>query len=376
MNTLSFATKMRRFGRDTEGSVAVIAATAFLPVLLMTGVAVDFGRTNQARQELQQSLDAALLQGLNNKSNPVAAAQASFTKQTSMTSLQNAQATFQATPDGKGLTANATAQTTLMFGGLSGSSNVTIKAHSGGVYINAFTPQNATFSVGGASGMYWKQVDLHTVDATSKADTTVATFYYQMTNSSTYTGVSSGDVGKQIDLGSNYNDVYMAMTVYTDGCGPGMVPDPRNSGSSFACVAQGSSYTTTQKQCTGSYRNQTCQNVQVTAYAPQKSSSAGPTTYYTNVASAHPQLFIGVKNGNQGVTELPANQKPDIFTFMPCGGGTSNNVGYAWEDTPYSAGSNYPGYGTWTTQDFIFNVAVTCSNNNPNYPNNTGKLTN
>jgi Flp pilus assembly protein TadG len=52
---------LARFRRDERGNVAPIFAIAMLPIVALTGTAVDYSRANAARAEMQAALDATAL---------------------------------------------------------------------------------------------------------------------------------------------------------------------------------------------------------------------------------------------------------------------------------------------------------------------------
>jgi len=52
---------LSRFRRDRRGNVAPIFAIAMLPIVALTGTAVDYSRANATRTEMQAALDATAL---------------------------------------------------------------------------------------------------------------------------------------------------------------------------------------------------------------------------------------------------------------------------------------------------------------------------
>jgi Flp pilus assembly protein TadG len=54
---------MQRFGTDKRGAVAILFGLSLVPIVLLTGAAIDYGRASAARTELQSAIDAATLQG-------------------------------------------------------------------------------------------------------------------------------------------------------------------------------------------------------------------------------------------------------------------------------------------------------------------------
>ena len=60
---IRFCKLMRGFGGDTRGSVIVLFAVALVPMLLATGVAVDYARGQLFKSQLQGAVDSAALAG-------------------------------------------------------------------------------------------------------------------------------------------------------------------------------------------------------------------------------------------------------------------------------------------------------------------------
>jgi Flp pilus assembly protein TadG len=117
---------LRRFGRARSGAVAMIFALALIPILAATGAAVDYGRRNAAKTQLDAAIDGAVLAVISRKSNTIdAAAMASAETQfraeaakvpgvtvTSFVSFPSLDANT------VGLTANYTATVRTTFGGI------------------------------------------------------------------------------------------------------------------------------------------------------------------------------------------------------------------------------------------------------------------
>jgi hypothetical protein len=139
-------------------------------------------------------------------------------------------------------------------------------------------------------------------------------------------------------VGSLYDKIYLKMTVYSDGCGPGQAPNPNtpmnSNQNNFQCVTSGSTV-----------NNKTVKK------------SASPTVFSTNDAATARNLFIGDPE-----VDLPANKIPNIFTLIPCG----VTIQHAWEDTAYGPGPNPD--QNWAQQDIFFKVKATACGINPNYP--------
>ena len=53
--------RQRSISRDDSGNVGIIFALMIIPILGITGLAVDYGRTITARSQLQNATDSAAL---------------------------------------------------------------------------------------------------------------------------------------------------------------------------------------------------------------------------------------------------------------------------------------------------------------------------
>ncbi|MDE2578475.1 MAG: hypothetical protein KGL46_06715 [Hyphomicrobiales bacterium] len=353
-----FPGRLAQFARIEDGSIGVIAALTIAPLLVMGGVAMDFARVNDARARLQSALDSAALAGAGSASNQAATASTVFANAMRQTGLQTLGTPSFRTDSTGAFVASAQASVAMPFAAIVGYSSTTVGAQAQALRTQNYTPQTLSFAISGATGWYWKQVDLYVHTAGDAGDTLMASFIYQPVNLNLATGATSalfrnsagqmvaGAVTQTIALNSGFDKIYMKMSVYSDGCGPGMAPTTPMQGSttSYKCVASGTT-------------------VNRTTYTK----TTQPTIYATNDPNTAQNLFIGLVEGtsNVGKTQLAPGKVPSIFTLMPCGGGASNNVQYAWEDTPPGS----PGVGSWAQQDFIFNVALTCSTGNANFQN-------
>jgi hypothetical protein len=57
-------TKLRQFGQDQKGTIAVVFALATIPLTLASGAAVDYSRATQSKAKLQSSVDNAAMKAL------------------------------------------------------------------------------------------------------------------------------------------------------------------------------------------------------------------------------------------------------------------------------------------------------------------------
>lgn len=61
----------RRFARDPSGQMVVIFALAMIPIMAASGAAVDYGRRNSAKTQLDTAIDGAVLAVISRKSNTI-----------------------------------------------------------------------------------------------------------------------------------------------------------------------------------------------------------------------------------------------------------------------------------------------------------------
>ncbi len=141
----------RRFGRGRSGQMVVIFALALIPIMGASGAAVDYGRRNAAKTQLDTAIDGAVLAVISRKSNSIdAAALASLEAQfraeaakvpgvtiTGFTALP----TITSSTVSLAATYNATVKTT--FGGIMNVQNMRIGGSSSGSrnviqYINFY----------------------------------------------------------------------------------------------------------------------------------------------------------------------------------------------------------------------------------------------
>jgi Flp pilus assembly protein TadG len=355
---------MRQFFADRGGATSTIFALSTTAVMFSVGAAVDYSRAVTSRAKLQSAVDSAVL----------AAIQAPAAERVS-----RATSILQANLAASGITANwSTAPTLNADGSISaiaaGSITTAALAVAGINTINLAasatakivqktvqSPANMTFTLTGASGWYWKKVDLYKHEPNAASDTLLASYVYQPTslnNGGTGTvtaqfltagAMASGPVDTTVPLGSTYDNAYLTMTVYSDGCGPGYGPQHSDFASNssywnpFACMAVGSTWTST-STVWNSYQRKYVTTTTTNTVAK----TTAPVVYSTGDASTAHNLFV---NG----VELPNGAAPNFFSLFACGGTTTHD----WEDTPWAN----PLPGSWSQQDIHFTVTSTCAAN-------------
>lgn len=157
-------------------------------------------------------------------------------------------------------------------------------------------------------------------------DTEVARWIYQPTDlRNGGVGTVTGPIGTPIQLGTNYDKVYLTMLVSPDGCSPTQTP--------LHPEAMQNSDTTY-------WPNYTC----VAVNPPTVTKTETPYLMSTNDGATSNHLFVN----NQ---QLPLGQPLNIADLAKC----NATVHHSWEDTliytPPSSSSD-----AWSKQDFIYDV--------------------
>lgn len=368
----------KAFNTSENGNVAVIFALALVPIMAMLGAAVDYSAASTAKLNLQNAVDVAVLAAAKEpdttKRNALGQAfMASNLRQSAVVS------SFVTNADGT-VTGTASWNFPTSFSGFVGMSSIALGAK---VTVDGIAqpPSELYFKAISAQGWYWKKIDLIVQNAGTTTETTLASYVYQMTSKNTSGGtlvasyndgtgaMVAGPLDKTITLQKNYQNLYLKMTVYEDGCGPGYVVAHDSTDSNFKCAVAGSAYVS------NGY----------TKY--EKSKSSGPVIYTTNpkdpasAASSH-NLFVQDMTGKVtpngktiktitvnvgGVAKtvtmvmMPNNTKPSIFDILPCPSPADGLV-EQWEDTSWNGSGDPP--GSWSIQDFTFSVkSQTCAEN-------------
>lgn len=357
---------LRKFVREEKGSTALYFALTTSAIAFAVGAAVDYSRVVGGKSKLQAAVDSAML----------AATQAPASQR-----VANATAILQANLAGSGISAWWSTPPTLNANGsISGAAAASLGTTSLGITgINSMSlsasatarliqqttqsPASVTFTLTGASGWYWKSVDLYTHQPGASTDTLIASYVYQPTNlnnggtgtvSAQFTTgpggtMVSGAVNTPVLLGSTYDKAYLVMTVYSDGCAPGYGPQhPDFGGNSsywnpFVCMAVGSTWTSSSTSY-NSYQRQYVTTTTTNTVAK----TTQPVLYSTNDSSTAHNLFVNS-------VELPNNVAPNFFSLFACGGTATHD----WEDTPWAN----PLPGSWSQQDIHFTVTSTCATN-------------
>ena len=376
--TFLFATALRlssayrrsaNFMRDTSGSMGLIFALAAAAAAFSLGAAIDYSRAVGGRARLQAAVDQAMLAAAQAPAAQRASRAATILQASLASSGISASWTTSpsANPDGS-ISGSVTATMPTTSLSLARISQMTMKASATAKMAQqtVASPANLAFTLTGASGWYWKEVDLYIHQPGDQNDTLVAAYFYQPTNlfnggtgtvSALFnTGPNgtmvSDSVNKTVSLGSTYDKAYLVMKAYTDGCAPGYAPkysdvfSNSNEWNPFTCLAVGSTWDSSSTRWVCSNGSCGYQTTTVTHTVGAKTGSL--LTYSTDDAATAHNLFV---NG----TELPDNVKPNFFSLFQCGQTTTHD----WEDTTWAN----PLPGSWSQQDIHFTITSTCAIN-------------
>jgi hypothetical protein len=120
---------LRRFLRERKGGVAPLLALSIVPIIGITGAAIDFSRANASRTSLQAALDSALLYAAKDESANWQQSAASAFSTATIRHAVSPEATFSVDANGN-YVGRATAEVPTRVSGLLGKSAIDISATS------------------------------------------------------------------------------------------------------------------------------------------------------------------------------------------------------------------------------------------------------
>ncbi len=375
---------LRRFAADRNGTVAAIFGLSIVPAVLLMGAAWDYGNVIRGRAVLQRAVDAAALDASGAPDNAEAVGLATLNA-----NLRDKKVRLTSTPsivknaDGSiSVFANAAVDTAFM--GIVKKSAVEFSSRAGALTPPTFppTPSEITFNATGASGAYWKQIDLVVRPDGAANDVVMASYVYQPTSYNNYTGTVAAaflngnqmipdDVDTKVVVGENYSNIYLTMKVIDDGCAPNYARAPDSTNANYKCAPVGS-YTYSTRDCTRYYSNGSCRTWGAYYDKTVNLTKSGKTAYYTTnpndnaSADKAANLFISSAANSVG-NHLEIGKKPSVFDLLPCELDADKTIYHHWEDTPYAGTSSENRQGTWAQQDFHFQVTTAKCKGNSNY---------
>ncbi len=234
--------KIRNFLKDRSGATAVTFALLLVPMVGMTGLAVDYTRASSDRSQLQNAADAAVLSGAEiydgKDLKPVNARilqslRANVADYDARGIIKNVTA-IESIPPQIVLTLSTSMGTTFMKVLNQDTINVAVKA----VASSAISPTEATFNITKVKGIYYKKISMIAVrkDGTEHE---VASIEYTNPQQVDGQGTSKPEVNKaQTFALGEVSELYFTMIVKKEGCPIGYV-NPKNRDGSFQkkCVA-------------------------------------------------------------------------------------------------------------------------------------------
>lgn len=302
--------KFKQFLRDKRGATALTFGLLLVPLMGMTGLALDYTVASNERVNLQNAADTAALAGAS-----------VFTGGNAQAAEDRARAFLRANLGDKAsavsvnfsakdqkVTVNLGGQTNTLFMSLLNQNSVQI-----GVTATALAPlkpSSASITVGDVYGYWFKRVTIVGVllNGTEKALGTVVYNPYDHSGANgrgTGTTVPNKNQMTTINL-DGYKDLYLKMDVKQDGCDLGM----RNKNTSNRYV-----------QCVT--------DISQTRYDATLKTNNKDQVYY---------LFVDGK-------QLAKGTIPPILDILSCTGTHQ----HAWEDG-----------GGWDQQDFFYTVVTAC----------------
>ncbi|ATU93014.1 TadE/TadG family type IV pilus assembly protein [Phyllobacterium zundukense] len=303
--------RFRDFLKDRSGATALTFALMLVPIMGMTGLAVDYSVATNERATLQDAADAAALAGASvftgaNKQAAEDRARAYLKANLGMAKYGAVTVNFSAA--NQRITVSLAGQTQTTFMRILNQDTMAV-----GVNAQALAPlkpSSATIKVDNIYGHWFKRVTV--VAVKNGVETTVGTVVYQPTDHSFESGRGTGttvptkDQMTTITL-SDYDSVYLKMQVKEDGCDIG-------------------------------YRNPDASKTIVKCVVDAKKTSYN-RTYTTNNKDTVHYLFVDGK-------QLPPQSTPPLTDIFSCDGGTHK---HAWEDG-----------GGWAKQDVFYTVTSAC----------------
>lgn len=231
--------KIRNFLKDRSGATAVTFALLLVPMVGMTGLAVDYTRASSDRSRLQGIADSAALAGASvftgeNKAAAEASARA-YLHANLGAEMDKLQVGFDTS--NQRVSVSLAGETNTLFMKVLAKEKVAI-----GVFAEALAPlrpTSATIKINKVTGYWFKRVSI--IVKRDGEEVVVGTVSYTATKHSGAGGLGSGitdpEIGeeKTFDLGTyDKGTLYMVMQVKQDGCDIGF-KNPNTSADTVVC---------------------------------------------------------------------------------------------------------------------------------------------
>ncbi len=284
-----------------------------VPILGVTGLAVDYSVATNERAVLQDAADTAALAGASVFTGANAQAAEDLARAYLKADLGDKASTvtidFKAANQKVSVTLGGQINTTFMRVLNQDKTDIAVNATA---LAPLLKPSSAKITIDQVTGYWFKKVSI-IVERNGK-EIVVGTIKYTATDHSLYGGRGGGktnpdiDVPVTFDLG-DYKNLYLKMEIKTDGCDIG-------------------------------YRNNSSDSRYVNCVATNKSAYANyNSTLTTDNEDTVNHLFVDGK-------QLPAGSEPPLKDLMNCDNKTHS---HAWEDG-----------GGWAAQDFFYKIIAAC----------------
>lgn len=303
----------KQFLKDKRGATAMTFGLLLVPLLGMTGLALDYTMASNERANLQNAADSAALAGASifTGANAKAAEDRAraFLRANLGDKYDNVTVGFSAT--NQRVTVTLAGQTTTSFMQVLNQNSVGIST--GSTAIAPLKPSDATITMGDMYGWWAKKVSIIVVRPGSTSEVVVGSVLYEAKDKTAENGRGTGTkvmnpANGKVVLG-DYTKLYIKMEVKTDGCDIGRSDSNGGRGSTVVC----------------------------------KDNSNARKTYDSTLKTNDPNtvnyLFVDGVQLKQGST-------PPLDTLLNC---DQQSHSHAWEDG-----------GGWDQQDFFYTVKAAC----------------
>lgn len=302
--------KIRNFLKDRRGATAVTFGLMLVPILGMTGLAVDYTRASSDRSRLQNAADSAALAGasiyIGTNANEAEARARAYMRANLGADAENVTMSFSAS--NQRVNVGIRGETNSLFMQILNKDKVDIGV--GAQALAPLKPTSATIKVGDVFGIWFKRVTIVAVKKNGTENIVGTVVYYPKDTKAlnwrgTGTTVPPKDQIATITL-SDYESVYLKMEVKKDGCDIGYAGTTKNNIISCKLDSKKTSF---------------------------------DATLRTDDEETVNHLFVDKK-------QLPLGSVPPLTDIFKCEGGVHD---HAWEDG-----------GGWPLQDFFYTVTSAC----------------
>jgi Flp pilus assembly protein TadG len=238
--------KFTKFLKDRSGATAVTFAVLLVPLMGMTGLAVDYSRASSDRSELQNAADAAVLAGASiytGSNLPAVETRVLEMLRSNLNNFDSSGATYNVSVTGDvpariRLSVSKPMETTFMRVLNQNQMDIDVGSEASG----ALTPVEATFTITHVKGIYYKKISVIVVRENG-AQEEVAALEYTNVKQVDGKGVSvpAVDSKSQVFKLGKFKDFYFTMIVKKGGCPIGQKNNNNSDSSKRKCVSSDSS---------------------------------------------------------------------------------------------------------------------------------------